>query len=157
MSNNSHTLLYYIVLACIILCVSCNSRIIYSHYEHTPLQGWEKNDAMGFGIAIPQEGQYLEKIGVRINTDYPFMGLTLIIDQTLYPSMKTFCDTLDCNLVGENGNVKGQGISHFQYEFPLKSLSLHEGDSVNVSIHHTMKREILPGISNIGVILTHQE
>lgn len=138
------------------MCVSCNSRTIYSHYAHTPLQGWEKNDSMRFDITIPQEGNYLEKIGVRINNEYPFMGLTVIIDQTVYPSLQTLRDTLDCNLVGEDGNVKGQGINHYQYEFPLKSLALHEGDSVSIRIHHTMKREILPGISDIGVILTRE-
>lgn len=138
------------------MCVSCNSRTIYSHYAHTPLQGWEKNDSMRFDITIPQEGNYLEKIGVRINNEYPFMGLTVIIDQTVYPSLQTLRDTLDCDLVGEDGNVKGQGINHYQYEFPLKSLALHEGDSVSIRIHHTMKREILPGISDIGVILTRE-
>ena len=155
MSKNSYTLLY-IALTAVLLCMSCNSRTIYSHYAHTPLQGWEKNDAVEFGIVIPQEGHYLEKVGVRINNDYPFMGLTVIIDQTLHPSMKTFCDTLDCSLVDKNGNVKGQGINHYQYDFPLKSLSLNKGDSVSIRIHHTMKREILPGISNIGVILTRE-
>ena len=155
MSKNSYTLLY-IALIGVLICVSCNSRTIYSHYEHTPLQGWEKNDALDFGIVFPQEGHYLEKIGVRINNDYPFMGLTIIINQTLYPSMKTFCDTLDCSLVEEDGNVKGQGINHYQYEFPLKSLSLNEDDSVSIQIHHTMKREILPGILNIGVIMTQE-
>lgn len=138
------------------MCVSCNSRTIYSHYAHSPLQGWEKNDSMRFDITIPQEGNYLEKIGVRINNEYPFMGLTVIIDQTVYPSLQTLRDTLDCDLVGEDGNVKGQGINHYQYEFPLKSLALHEGDSVSIRIHHTMKREILPGISDIGVILTRE-
>lgn len=138
------------------MCVSCNSRTIYSHYAHTPLQGWEKNDSMRFDITIPQEGNYLEKVGVRINNEYPFMGLTVIIDQTVYPSLQTLRDTLDCDLVGEDGNVKGQGINHYQYEFPLKSLALHEGDSVSIRIHHTMKREILPGISDIGVILTRE-
>ncbi len=151
MLKKSYTLLYIIVA--MLFCLSCDNRTIYSHYEHTPLQGWEKNDALDFGTVIPQDGYYLEKVGVRINSDYPFMGLTLIVDQTFYPSMQTICDTLDCSLVGKDGNRKGQGISHFQYEFPLKTLGLNEGDSVSVRIHHTMKREILPGISNIGVIL----
>ena len=156
MPNRNHTILYYLALGIVLLCVSCNSRTIYSHYAHTPLQGWEKNDSMRYGMTIPLDGHYQETIGVRINNQYPFMGLTIIIDQTVFPSLETHCDTLNCDLVGEDGHMKGQGVNHYQYEFPLKSIALHQGDSVSIRIHHTMKREILPGISDIGVTLKRE-
>lgn len=156
MSNKRYTLLYNIVLVGLLLCTACDNRTIYSHYEHTPLHGWEKNDVLEFGIPITEHGNYMEKLGVRINSDYPFMGLALIVNKTIHPSMETDCDTLDCDLIGKDGNAKGQGISHYQYEFPLELRSLHQGDSVTISIHHDMKREILPGISDIGIIMTKE-
>ena len=150
-----HTLLYYIGLGLTFLWMSCDHKTVYSHYQHVSIAGWEKNDALSYGIEpMKQDGSFHEAIGVRINGTFPFMRLTLIIDQTIHPSMEQFSDTLVCNLIDENGNAKGQGISHYQYTFPLHDISLQKGDSLNIHIRHDMKREILPGVADIGVMLT---
>ncbi len=65
-------------------------------------------------------------------------------------------DTLNCALIGANGVPKGQGIGYYQYAFDITSMDLQEGDSLHISVRHDMKREILPGISNVGVSLTKQ-
>jgi gliding motility-associated lipoprotein GldH len=64
---------------------------------------------------------------------------------------------LDCDLIDEHGNAMGQGVSQYQYRFPLKTLQLHRGDSLHVSVHHDMNREILPGITSIGIKLSKKE
>ena len=157
MRKSKYTLLYYIGLCGLLLCMACKSKTIYSHYEHVPISGWEKNDTLSFAIdPIKQDGYYQQTIGIRTNGSYPFMGLTLIIDQTIHPSMEFHSDTLNFELVDEDGNIKGRGISHYQYIFPLKTLSLQESDSLSINIRHDMKREILPGISDIGITLTKQ-
>ena len=61
---------------------------------------------------------------------------------------------IDCNLVSETGVIEGDGISYFQYQFFVQGLSLHQGDSVHISLTHNMKREIMPGISDVGVKLS---
>ena len=48
------------------------------------------------------------------------------------------------------GNSIGVGLSYHQYAFPIATLSLHAADSIVVKVRHDMKREILPGISDIG-------
>ena len=60
-------------------------------------------------------------------------------------------DTLDCELIDERGNAIGQGVGQYQYLFPLKTMQLHQGDSLHLSVHHDMKREILPGITGVGI------
>jgi hypothetical protein len=40
-----------------------------------------------------------------------------------------------------------------QQEFPLPDISLNEGDSLSVTIHHIMSRETLTGISDVGLLL----
>jgi gliding motility-associated lipoprotein GldH len=52
------------------------------------------------------------------------------------------------------GNTRGQGINYYQYNFHIADVALIEGDSLRISIRHDMKREILPGISDIGIIMT---
>lgn len=155
MRKSSYTLLYYI--GAVLLFLSCDSRTTYSHYQHVNVTGWEKNDAIVYEIPpAPQDGVYQETVGIRIARSFPFMGLSLIVDQTVYPSMRSYSDTLNCKLIDEEGNVHGQGISHYQFSFPIDTIHLHKGDSLTVSVRHDMKREILPGVTDIGMIMTRK-
>lgn len=136
---------------------SCNNTLVYDQYAHTPIGGWEKNDTLSFEIApINSDGYYKEEIGLRINGAYPFMGLTLIVYQTIYPQDAKGkekiekVDTVQCHLIDKNGHTTGQGISYYQYNCPVNIYQLNEGDSIHIAVRHDMKREILPGISDIG-------
>ena len=62
-----------------------------------------------------------------------------------------------CSLISEHGVAKGRGISNYQYIFHLTTLKLEQGDKLRVAVRHDMKREILPGIADIGVRLTRME
>lgn len=137
---------------------SCSNTLVYDQYTHTPIAGWEKNDTLSFEIApIVNKGYYKEELGLRITGAYPFMGLTLIIDQTIFPDKAKGqekiekVDTVQCHLIDQNGRTTGQGISYYQYNCPINIYQLEEGDSVHVAVRHDMKREILPGISDIGL------
>ena len=47
-------------------------------------------------------------------------------------------------------------MSYYQYDFPLSTLRLKEGDSLALVVRHAMKREILPGISDVGIIAKNE-
>ena len=98
-----------------------------------------------------------EEVGLRINESYPFRSLCLIVEQTKWPAGTHRSDTLNCTLIDPDGTVMGQGISHYQYNFHLTDQQLQAGDSLHISIRHNMKREILPGIADIGVMLFRNE
>ena len=127
-------IIYFIVLTAIVQILSaCSGSTIYDDYAHTPIAGWEKNDTLSFEI--------------------PPM---LIVEQTVYHKNKKIpgeCkkDTVNCQLIDKNGVSKGQGISYYQYNFPINIYQMHQGDSIHVAIRHDMKREILPGVSDIGI------
>ena len=146
------TFLYTVI---ILLLTSCNSKKVYDKYSHTPISGWEKNDTLFFEVTkLADKGTYRPKLGLRINGAYPFMGLSLIVEQIIIPGDRTYIDTLNCNLIDKNGTAQGQGISYYQYNFPLHPIELQQGDSIVVRVRHDMKREILPGISDIGIQYT---
>lgn len=154
MRKSKYTLLYYIGVCMVLVLTACHAGIIYSQYKHVPTAGWEKNDEVSFSVdPIKVDGTYDEEIGIRINNNYPFTAVTLIINQTVFPSYETFSDTLECSLIDDEGNAKGPGIGHYQYNFHLTTVELQKGDSMQVTIRHDMKREILPGIADIGVTL----
>ena len=154
--TNKHWLTFILLAVC--LFTACKQSTVYFHYEETPESGWEKNDLLTFDTdKLANDATYEEEVALRINGKYPFMQLTLIVEQTVYPAGHMTTDTLDCDLIDERGNAKGEGISQYQYLFPLKIIQLHQGDSLHLSVHHNMKREILPGVTSVGVKLSKKE
>ena len=146
----------FLMVAAFVL-ASCFQRTVYDEYAHTPIAGWEKNDTLSFDIPpILTTGYYQENLGLRITGAYPFTGLTLIVNQTIYPANKQEdriekADTVLCQLIGKDGSSSRQGISYYQYNFPINMYKMNQGDSIHITVRHDMKREILPGVSDIGV------
>jgi len=156
MSRRNKFILLLLTVALVLS--SCNRKIIYSHYEPTPLSGWEKSDTLSFSIdPIKYDGTYSEEIGLRINSAYPFMGLTLIASQYTQPAHILRTDTLHAHLIDNDGNIQGTGVGYYQYHFKLATLQLYANDTLYVNIRHNMKREILPGISDVGITLRKEE
>lgn len=136
------------------LCSACTEGKVYHHYNHTPIAGWEKVDTLKFDVpALKQSGHYSTGLGLRINNLYPFTGLTLIVEQMVYPSRRRQVDTINCKLTNRDGTSRGQGVSYYQYHYSVSLMELHEKDSLHITVRHDMKREILPGIADVGIAL----
>ena len=132
----------------------CNRQTVYHHYEKASVDGWERNDTLVFNVSPASSDAVLqEEVQLRINNKYPFMGLSLIVEQTTFPSNVRRVDTLNCHLIDKKGGVEGKGINYVQYGFYLTDISVSEGDSLSIALHHNMKREILPGIIDLGIRL----
>ena len=137
---------------------SCTGNKVYDQYCHTPITGWEKNDTLTFSVPrMAEAGQYSSDLMLRIDEGFPFMGLTLIVEQKIIPGMEVKTDTLKCRLIDKKGNFSGQGVSYHQYTFHINTMPLVPGDSLQISVRHDMKREILPGISDVGIMLRKVE
>ncbi len=144
-------------IAVALFLVACDRKTVFDQYVHTPLNGWEKNDTIAFAIdSILQGGEYAEEIGVRTNGKYPFTSLTLAVHQTIQPSGEVHDTTINCTFMGKNDQPAGNGIGYSQFSFPLKTVRMETGDTLKVIIRHNMKREILPGVSDIGFKLTRR-
>ena len=147
---------YILTLITVALALAgCDRDTIYYHYESTPLNGWERSDTLFFrDIAVKASSNYKEEIGLRINDDFPFQSLFLVVEQEIMPQNIMRTDTLSCRLIDKDCIVKGRGLSFYQYNFHLTTLHLNAGDTLNVRIRHYMRRESLPGIANIGIRLS---
>lgn len=144
----------FLTVALTLILASCNRKTIYSHYEHTPLAGWEKNDTLKFTVpAITQSGTYEEEIALRVTTDYLFKELYLLVEQSLQNAGTARRNTLLCPLVSDEGAYEGKGTYYIQYVFPLGRIQLEQGELLHIDIRHNMKREILQGITDVGVRL----
>ncbi len=149
--------LFILLVVLALVVAACDTQTVYHHYEHITMDGWDKNDTLKFSVApIQTADKYLEVVEIRIDNNFPFMNLTLMVEQTVYPLGVTQRQSIKCNLMNTYGHPTGSGISYFNYEFPLMNLDLNKGDSIQIHIVHNMKREIMPGISDIGIRLTAQ-
>lgn len=137
---------------------SCLENKIYDHYFPTDIDGWDKSHELTFEIPpIEKSGVYEEQIGVRYNKLYPFMTLSIIIEQTVYPDAKVLIDTLNCEMMNKRGGLIGKGLNLSQIQVPLRQLYIQQGDSIHFRIRHNMRRDILPGISDLGLMITLQK
>lgn len=139
------------LLLVLMVMIGCSDKTVYYHYEPTPIAGWEKNDNITFLTApMAQEGIYNEALEMRVTTEFPFTKVVMVCEQTILPAGETRSDTVICELTDKHGIPQGSGVSCFQYRFPIKPLSLKKGDKLSVAVRHDMKREILPGVCDIG-------
>ena len=130
---------------------ACDGRV-YDTYRHTSLEGWERNDTLCYDVArMTHGGDYLVQLGLRTDYDFPFVAITLIVDQTILPAGITLRDTLDCRLIKPNSTQKSGGISCFEYNTEVRKLRLNANDSLHITVRHDMKRDILPGVSDVGI------
>ncbi len=133
---------------------ACGGETVYDKFVSMPSDGLEKNDTAVFDVPpAASSGRYIREVGLRIAAAYPFTSLSLEVCQTVEPGHRVSVDTLDCRLYDDDGNVLGHGISVYQYGFALPDIDLQKGDSLHVRVRHVMKREILPGITDIGFSL----
>lgn len=140
------------LVAVVLLCCSCDNKTAYNNYEPVSVEGWERSDTVVFeDIVIKTTADYKEEIGLRINDAFPYLNLFLVVDQEIRPGNILRRDTINCSLMDNEGNIKGNGLSFYQYSFPLTALRLNSGDTLNIRVRHNMRREILPGIANIGM------
>lgn len=153
MGRKGFTIMITAVLACISL-GSCYRKTVYDKYVNTPITGWEKNDPIAYALPrIDSSGTYEAIVGLRTTDAYPFMSVTLIVQRRFVEKDSVAIDTVRCQLTDEKGNAIGKGINYHQYRFPVSSFDLNNGDSLVVNIRHDMKREILPGICDVGLIM----
>ena len=144
---------------------ACVGGKVFDEYEQIPVEGWDKTDTLTFSVpAVAADGVYNLALGLRTTGDYPFMSLTLLFEaniiakksehSSVVKAPQRLSRTLSCPLVSSRGRSQGQGVSLYQYNFHVATISLREGDSLQVNIRHNMKREMLPGLSDLGLSIT---
>ncbi len=145
---------HWAIIAVVILalCVSCLQGKVYHHYNHTPLTGLDRTDTITFDVpAVEQGGLYATDLELRTTSEYPFTSIAFVVEQTIIPSQKQKTDTVTCKLMDSKGNIKGKGVSSYQYRMHVSEMLLSDSDSLHITINHYMRRDILPGISDVGI------
>ena len=143
-----------LAIAAALAVAGCSRKVIYSHYEHVPTDGWGRTDTLHFCVVGTQaDSLYSELLGLRVSSAYPFTALTMIVQQRVKGTGVQCSDTVSIQLTDEEGNRMGEGISLYLQTASLPSVKLVKGDTLCVDIRHYMEREWLTGIADIGLTL----
>lgn len=130
-------------------CQNDNEKVVVNDVGNS----WKKNDfkSLDFDIKDYQNPKNLVFV-VRNNNDYPYSNLRLITkveqDKKLIST-----DTLNYVLAKPNGEWLGTGFGDtketlFQYKLNYK---FPKNGNYSVKVVHAMRRNVLPGIEDIGI------
>lgn len=135
---------------------ACQRRTVALAYSPTSVEGWEPGDTLTYHIdTLSRAGRYSLSLGIRTSasTPYPFQTLWLVIRQHWHAPEHITSDTLEVRLTDDMGDVNGSGVSLYEYHVPFRTYDLPAGASADITIHHVMQREMLPGVAGVGIRL----
>ena len=164
--NNLYKLKNKYALVVKALCVSlvsvlcaCTDRPAAYDFSSTPVEGWEPGDTLKFKVdTLNASGWYDFNIGVRTSssTPYPYQTLWMVVHQHWHNPEQVMVDTVKLQLTDERGDAQGHGVTLYQVDQPWRKQQLVAGQWAEISIIHIMRREMLPGISDVGIRLQRE-
>ena len=133
----------------------CNEHVIYHSYRYVPEPGWDKRDTILFDIdTVRAEAAYHFALGLRSTDSYPYAVIWLAVERRFSHPDTLHRDTVKCQLMDSVTHRMGKGIYMYQYDVSLPPMTLHHGQTGQVRIIHLMQREVLPGIRDVGILIS---
>lgn len=147
---------FIVSLTVLVSLMGCDEKAVYHHYKPTLLAGWKKTDTLTFNIPpIEITANYQVSVGIRTTVTCPYQSLWLVVRQDFTPNALSRIDTIECKLANDKGEIIGQGVINYLHTFPLCTETLYKGQTGKIRIYHIMRREELPGISQIGIKISN--
>ncbi len=127
------------------------------HYMSPSGMGWSTTDTLLFSVPPTREtGYYNFSLGMRLGVSFPYAGVWIGAQTRLHNPDSIACDTLYFVTMKKGGMPQGSGISLQQDEQPLTSMRLLAGQSAEVFVYHIMRREVLPAVLDVGLLVERQ-
>ena len=172
----------WVTIFMLALLVSCNNETVYHKFVNIEEGEWTKQNKFTFEAgSFDSDMTVEESVELRLwARDYPYGNISILVEQTLFPAKIKTVDTLtyvfsrrqgdretgrqgdretrrqgdrETRRQGDRETRSPDGPAFFQVSMPLKTLSLHKGDSLSVTLRHNMKCMALPGVVDVGVKL----
>jgi len=158
--RNSLTVL---ILALMVLVVSCDSKRVFDEYKTVP-NVWNKDSIMSFSIHPPDSIKpYNLFVNLRNTSQYKYSNIFLIVEM-VFPHGKTIKDTLEYRMADPSGKFLGSGIMDVKENklWYKENVIFNESGDYTVNIQHAMREngkvngvEALEGITDIGFRIEH--
>ena len=144
--------LSYIYTLLVVLLTACTGRVIYYKYQPVPQTVWSSDKPILFNIdSVRHEGDYKFQLSIRTGSSFPFQALWIVVEQHWTNPTTTRLDTIICPISDDRGNFTGQGISVYQQNYDIGTYTISKGSKAKIKISHIMRREQLPGVTDVGL------
>ena len=146
---------------CLILSVcACSIGVKYSTFLPVGSDRWNLSDTLEFNTdTLRQRGRYAFKCDIRVNRDYPYLNLVMIVERNVIrDSLKVMqkMEKLTIPVFETHGKIKGEGVALKQISSNLSDFILEKGDSLNIRVYHQMSLNTLPGVVDVGITMTER-
>lgn len=146
--------IHTIALAAFLLTACIDRGTLVHSYAHVGAEGWNRSDTLTFDLPqMPVDRDCELSVGLRITSRYPYTSLWIVIDEQ-WEGRSVRTDTVEYQLIDSMGDFSGRGVNIYQYEWPLRRITLHSGEQGRIRLYHIMSREILPHVTEAGVKVT---
>lgn len=133
--------------------ISCDSSRVFDNTSRIKDSAWKRQEPVSFDFSIKDTtALYNVYIQVRNTTDYAFSNLYLFL--TTKDAAGQFSkDTIECVLADPDGKWLGKGLGKLKENRILikKDMRWQIPGSYHIQIEQAMRKEILEGISDIGL------
>lgn len=142
-----------LVATAALLLFSCNSRVYYTNEIDVDEQGWNKDDALQFDVAVDDTLQMFDfYIDIRNTARYSYANTFLFINTT-FPDGSVAYDTLECPLADLQGHWYGRRTGRFidsRFVFRRHVIFPHSGH-YHFAVSHGMRDTNVVGLRSVGL------
>ena len=131
---------------------ACTGGTLFHSYKPLPAEGWDRRDTVCFDLPKAEtdiDGTLF--IGLRTAANISYQDVVIAVEQHFETPSSYRCDTVRYPLADAEGFALSPGVNHHQYETQHLPIHLQKGQSGSVSIHHLMRHETLPDITEVGI------
>ena len=144
---------FILLVGAFVIFISCDRTVVYESHQSLAASGWPAEEALFFSATLSDTSSLHNMyIDVRNTTDYNFSNLYLFLDIE-FPDGTQLRDTLECTLAEKDGEWTGKGFGKIRsnrFLFRTDVWFPVAGD-YSFRMEQAMRREVLEGISDIGI------
>jgi gliding motility-associated lipoprotein GldH len=144
---------FVLIMTCLLLLLSCKSRVIYTNSVAMAGETWKLMDVTDFKVPVTDTVNSNNVFfTIRNGSSYPFRNIFLFVSTTS-PDGKKITDTLQYNLADEKGKWFGKGFGDIhELNLPYKSnVFFPLKGTYEFKVQHGMRVEDLKGIYDFGL------
>lgn len=135
-----------------LLCAACTDGTVLHCYKPLPREGWDRRDTVCFSLPKTEsdlDGSLI--VGLRTAAHVDFQDIVLAVECCDEETGLCRCDTVRYPLTDAEGFPVARGVNHHQYETQRLPFRQKKGSEGTVRIRHIMTREVMKGITEVGI------
>ena len=155
MNSNKRAFHYTLYILFITFFISCGNRnTIFHEYIAIDNEKWYYVDSLHFEVdSVEVSGNLATILEFRTSAKYPYRNISIAMEQSLRNGNRHIKKIVSYEIIDSKGRKNGEGITYITHQIPFCTMNVNTGDTIDVHIKHNMQDNMLPGITDVGVLI----